>query len=223
MKKKLSRRRVLRGIVGGTAVTIGLPLLNCFLNDNGTAWASGAKMPVRFGTWAWGLGMNKAIFVPKKTGTGFDLPEEIASLANVRDHVNLLTNATYFRDSYQNLCHFTGWVVSRTGAAPKSTGFIPGETIDVTIANQIGRTTRFKTLNATATGDVRTSYSYENANSPNAPEFSPMTADASMPLVPASGAPVAYGFSSSTTTLGLLGRKSHGSSFMRSWRDGTER
>ena len=37
MKKKLSRRRVLRGIVSGSAVTIGLPLLNCFLNDNGTA------------------------------------------------------------------------------------------------------------------------------------------------------------------------------------------
>ena len=174
MKKKLSRRRVLRGIVSGSAVTIGLPLLNCFLNDNGTAWASGEKMPVRFGTWAWGLGMNKAIFVPKKTGTGFDLPEEIASLANVRDHVNLLTNATYFRDSYQNLCHFTGWVVSRTGAAPKATGFIPGETIDVTIANQIGNATRFKSLTATAAGDVRGTYSYENTNTPNAQEWSPI-------------------------------------------------
>jgi len=174
MKKTLSRRRVLRGMLNGTAVTIGLPLLNCFLNDNGTAWASGAKMPVRFGTWAWGLGMNKAIFVPQKIGTGFDLPEEIASLANVRDHINLLTNATYFRDSYQNLCHFTGWVVSRTGAAPKAAGFIPGETIDVTIANQIGNATRFKSLTATAAGDVRGTYSYENTNTPNAQEWSPI-------------------------------------------------
>ena len=174
MKKTLSRRRVLRGMVNGTAVTIGLPLLNCFLNDNGTALASGAKMPVRFGTWAWGLGMTKAIFVPKKTGTGFDLPEEIASLANVRDHINLLTNATYFRDSFQNLCHFTGWVVSRTGAAPKAAGFIPNETIDVTIANQIGNATRFKSLTATAAGDVRGTYSYENTNTPNAQEYSPI-------------------------------------------------
>lgn len=174
MKKILTRRRVLRGMVNGTAVTIGLPLLNCFLNNNGTALASGAKLPVRFGTWAWGLGMTKAIFVPKKTGPDFDLPEEIASLVNVREHINLLTNSTYFRDSYQNLCHFTGWVVSRTGAAPKSSGFIPGETIDVTIANQIGNATRFKSLTATASGDVRGTYSYENTNTPNSQEWSPI-------------------------------------------------
>ena len=49
-----------------------------------------------------------------------------------------------------------------------------GETIDVTIARKIGRTTRFQTLTATATGDVRTSFSYENANSLNAAEWSPV-------------------------------------------------
>jgi hypothetical protein len=75
---KLTRRRVLRGMVGGVAVTVGLPILDCFLNENGTAWANGEAMPVRFGTWGWGLSMNKAIFVPKKYGPGFDLPEEIA-------------------------------------------------------------------------------------------------------------------------------------------------
>ncbi len=33
----LDRRRVLRGIMGGGAVTVGLPLLNAFLNGNGNA------------------------------------------------------------------------------------------------------------------------------------------------------------------------------------------
>lgn len=42
--KNLNRRRVLRGMLNGGAVTIALPLLNCFLNDNGTALASGAKI-----------------------------------------------------------------------------------------------------------------------------------------------------------------------------------
>ncbi len=42
------------------------------------------------------------------------------------------------------------------------------------VANQIGRTTRFKNPTATATGDVRTVVSYENANTPNSPEFSPL-------------------------------------------------
>ncbi len=170
----LSRRRVLKGIVNGTAVSVALPFLNCFLNSNGTALANGAAMPVRFGTWGWGLGMNAGIFVPKKLGAGFDLPEEIAMLAPVRDQINLITNTQAFRDNYQNLCHYTGWVISRTGSAPKDKQDIPNETVDVTIANLIGRATRFKSLTATATGDVRNTYSYENVNTPNAPEWSPL-------------------------------------------------
>ena len=47
----LSRRRVLRGMLGGATVSLGLPLLDCFLNGNGTAMASGAPLPVRFGIW----------------------------------------------------------------------------------------------------------------------------------------------------------------------------
>ena len=45
-----SRRRVLRGMLNGGAVTLGLPLLNCFLNESGTALASGNELPLRFGT-----------------------------------------------------------------------------------------------------------------------------------------------------------------------------
>ena len=50
----------------------------------------------------------------------------------------------------------------------------PGETIDVTVARKIGNNTRFRSLSATATGDVRNSFSYENGNSVNAPEWSPL-------------------------------------------------
>ncbi len=77
-----SRRRILRGMLSGGAVTVGLPLLNCFLNGNGDALASGEKMPVRFGTWFWGLGMNTEIFVPKKTGTGFEFPRRSRAWQN---------------------------------------------------------------------------------------------------------------------------------------------
>ena len=69
--RKWSRRRILNGMLNGSAVSVALPLLNCFLNENGTALASGVPIPMRFGTWSWGLGMNKAVFVPKKTGTNF--------------------------------------------------------------------------------------------------------------------------------------------------------
>ena len=170
----LSRRRALRGMLNGGVVTLGLPLLNCFLNDSGTAMATGAPLPLRFGTWFWGLGMNSTVFVPKTLGANFDLPEELAALAPVRQHLNLYTNFNAFRDSAANFCHYTGWIILRTGSAPIGPEDRPGETIDVTIARAIGRSTRFQTVTATANGDVRTSFSYENANSINAAEASPV-------------------------------------------------
>ncbi len=171
----LNRRRMLRGMLNGGAVTVALPFLNCFLNGNGTALASGEAMPVRFGTWTWSLGMTKSIFVPKKTGADFDLPEEIAALAPVRNHINLISNTTAFRDNYENLCHYSGWVILTTGSAPKDNAHIPNETIDVSVANQIGRTTRFKSLTATGTGEARSTHSYENGSTANDPEMLPVS------------------------------------------------
>ncbi len=171
---RLNRRRVLRGMLNGGAVTVGLPLLNMFLNGNGTALASGEPMPVRFGTWSWGLGMNAKVFIPEKTGFDYELTEEIASWAPVKQHINLFTNLTAYLDNMPLLGHSSGWIIQTTGSAPKDNTDIPGETIDVTIANQIGRSTRFKSLTATATGDVKDSISYENSNTPNAAEWSPI-------------------------------------------------
>ena len=172
--ESLSRRRVLKGIVKGSAVAVTLPLLDCFLNENGTAMASGVPLPVRFGTWFWGLGMAKDVFVPKTIGANYDLPEEISALAPVREHVNLYSNFNAYKDAAPNLCHYTGWIILRAGIAPLNSQDQPGETIDVTISRSIGRTSRFPILTATATGDIRNSFSYENANSPNAAEWSPV-------------------------------------------------
>src|SRR6267378_4100348 len=77
MNTNFSRRRVLRGMMGGGAVTLALPFLDCFLNTNGTALAGGRPLPVRFGTWNWGLGMNSQRWVPTKLGTDYDLLPEL--------------------------------------------------------------------------------------------------------------------------------------------------
>jgi hypothetical protein len=161
-------------MLNGGVVTLSLPLLNCFLNENGTAFASGAPLPLRFGTWSWGLGMNSKIFVPTKVGPDYDLPEELSALSSVRQHINVYTNFNAMRDSAPNLCHYSGWIIMRSGSAPIGSEDRPGETIDVTISRVIGRTTRFQMATATANGDVRTSFSYENANSINAAEASPV-------------------------------------------------
>ncbi|MFT4862657.1 MAG: hypothetical protein ACI95C_001878 [Pseudohongiellaceae bacterium] len=174
MSKMISRRRFLKGTLNGGAVTVGLPLLNVFLNENGSAMANGAPIPTRFGTWSWGLGMSKEIFVPKKTGLNFDLPPEIEALAPVQKHINLFTNYNVYKDDAPNLCHHSGWVLLRSGIAPMTGGNRPGETIDVAIARKLGNATRFRSLSATATGDVRDSFSYEGGNSVNEPEWSPL-------------------------------------------------
>lgn len=171
---RLSRRRFLRGTLNGAAVTVALPFLDTFLDGSGKAMAAGGDIPLRFGTWSWGLGMSKDVFVPKKTGANFDLPEEIAALASVQEHINLYTNFNVYKDDAPNLCHHSGWVVLRSGIAPSSRPNRPGETIDVSIARKIGNATRFKSLSATATGDVRDSFSYEAGNSVNVPEWSPL-------------------------------------------------
>lgn len=161
-------------MLNGFAVTLGLPLLDCFLDGNGTALADGSPMPVRFGTWFWGCGMNSKIFTPKTFGTDWELPEEIAPLKDVRQHINLFSNFNGYLDNAAKFCHYSGWVMCRSGAAPQTGTHRPSETIDVSIARKIGRSTRFPQLTATATGDVRTTNSYENQYTENAAEWSPL-------------------------------------------------
>jgi hypothetical protein len=48
---------MLRGMVRGSAVCMGLPLLEAMLNDSGTALAAGNELPVRYGLFFWGNGV----------------------------------------------------------------------------------------------------------------------------------------------------------------------
>jgi hypothetical protein len=52
----ITRRQILRGSIGGTAIAVGLPFLDYFLSANGDALAAGGPIPVRFGTWFWSMG-----------------------------------------------------------------------------------------------------------------------------------------------------------------------
>ncbi len=101
MRKKfqLSRRAMLRGVVGGSAVALALPPLEAMLNANGTAYADGTQLARRFITWHFGNGValsdtNNAAslrWAPAETGPGYTLTEQLAPLADVRDYVSVIS------------------------------------------------------------------------------------------------------------------------------------
>src|SRR5262245_24043966 len=88
-----TRRAALKGVLGGGAVTVALPFLDCDLNSSGKALAaSGAPLPVRFGTWYWGMGHSPNAFVNKSiTSPGIEFTEETSALTRHKDKLNLLT------------------------------------------------------------------------------------------------------------------------------------
>jgi Protein of unknown function (DUF1552) len=90
----ISRRAVLRGMVGGgIGITVPLPRLVGMLNGNGTAYASGAAMPVRFGTWFFGNGIIPSRWVPPRTGVGdaWTLSEQLSPLQPVKPWISVVT------------------------------------------------------------------------------------------------------------------------------------
>jgi hypothetical protein len=64
-----TRRFLLRGLLHGSAAVMSLPFLDCFLDSNGEAIAAtGSAIPTRFGTFFWGCGLTKALYLPKTSG-----------------------------------------------------------------------------------------------------------------------------------------------------------
>ena len=80
-----TRRSMLRGMVGGAVVGVALPFLDCVLDDNGAILAaSGAPLPVRFGTWFWGLGHTPGRGIRAIEGHEYRLIDECAALEPFR-------------------------------------------------------------------------------------------------------------------------------------------
>ncbi len=174
MTKAISRRTVLRGMVGGAAVSLGLPLLDCFLNGNGTALAQGAPLPLRFGTWFWGCGMNPDRWVPENDGADYELSPELAALAGIKEQVSVLSGFNTVLDGRPNLPHWTGVMATLTGSVPAVEPEVPAPTLDVLISGRIGTATRFRSLEIAATGVPAQSYSRESQSIVNASTVSPL-------------------------------------------------
>ena len=171
-KYPIDRRMVLRGALFGGTVSLGIPFLDCFLDDNGTALANGAPLPTRFGTWFWGLGTQKHLSTPLTFGSDWDVRGELEPLRSIKDKINFFSNFVTVTDGRPNFVHHTGAGILRCGQAPVDRTALPSETIDVTVADALGGGTRFRSLEMTATGDRSHSYSARGPNAVNTPQTS---------------------------------------------------
>jgi hypothetical protein len=172
MSRAINRRTVLRGMLAGAGVTVGIPLLECFLDNSGTALADGRPIPTRFGTWYWGLGTNKEHSWPIQLGGDYDIRGELEPLRPYKKHLNFFSHYATRTDGRPNFVHHSGVGILRCGQAPVDSKALPSETIDVTVADAISGASRFRSLEATATADRSHSYSARGPNAVNPPEVS---------------------------------------------------
>jgi hypothetical protein len=165
---RVNRRRVLRGAMG---ITVGLPFLDCVLTENGTALAAtGAALPVCFGTWWQGLGLTPGRWVPDKVGAGYENKAELKVLDPFKSKMNIISGMKYFLDGRPLETHITGFQIASMGRIPVSVN--SGPSIDSSIADVIGTRTRFRSIEVSLAGGGRL-YSKRAGSATNPGEGSP--------------------------------------------------
>ncbi|MEL6178251.1 MAG: DUF1552 domain-containing protein [Myxococcota bacterium] len=146
MRKPLSRRTFLRGLLGGTAITLGLPPLEAFFNANGTAYANG-QSPRRFGLFFWGNGILPERWIPTDSGPDWTLSDQLKPIERVRDHITLLSGMEV--KTGNPLAHVSGPAGLLTGQSPIVRGdeyTFAAPTMDQVMAATIGGETQFRSL-----------------------------------------------------------------------------
>jgi hypothetical protein len=183
---RLSRRTVVRGLVGGGAVTVGLPPLEAMFNGNGTALADGSALPRRLGVFFWGNGVRLANWTPAATGPDYPLSRSLMALAPVRKYVNLVSGMDIKIPASQG--HHTGTVGILSGAPlisqPKGTAAFRSTfskpSVDQIAAAELGKLTQFKSLEVGVSRRLNRSegttlwyLSHNGPDSPNPPIYAP--------------------------------------------------
>ena len=169
MNANLTRRSVLRGAFAGAATTVALPLLDCYLNANGTALAAtGAPLPVRFGSWFQNLGLNPGMWIPEKNGAGYQHNIQLKVFDQFRARTNVFSGLRFFLDGRPHETHTSSVQIATTGIYGAG-----GASLDSNIADVVGQRTRFRSLELSLSGG-RNSLSRRSATSVNPGEPSPV-------------------------------------------------
>jgi hypothetical protein len=100
--------------------------------------------------------------------------EETQPLVPYKNDLNYFSTFNMPMDGRPSAVHFTGWVGSKTGNVPRDRSDTPLPTLDVLVADEIGRDTRFRSLDVSCTGNPRDSYTFRDSASRNMADISPL-------------------------------------------------
>jgi hypothetical protein len=157
---KFHRRTVLRGMFHGSTAVMALPFLDCFLDGKGQALAAtGQRIPTRFSTFFFGLGLTTSLWVPQKAGLNYETTVQLKPLEPFKKKMNVFSGMRVMVDDNPNFQHWSGNAAIATGIAPTRTSQFDSKTIDQTIADVISHGARYKSVAAAASGDPKHSYS----------------------------------------------------------------
>jgi Protein of unknown function (DUF1552) len=140
--RALSRRTMLRGLMGGTSVAVGLPLLEAMLDANGTAHAGGGALPLRFVSILFGCGVRLEQWEPAQTGDDWELSPQLQAFEPVKDYLTVCTGLhNHFGGSpithHEGMCVFSGYDFVLRPDLPGFASDWGGPTIDQRVADAI--------------------------------------------------------------------------------------
>jgi hypothetical protein len=167
--KTLDRRTMLRGLLGGAAVSIALPPLEAMMNRSGTAWAGGDAFPKRFGVFFWGNGVLPDRWVPAAEGASWAPSPILMPLSALREHLTVVTGTRVA--TLNTVPHGSGPAGFLSGDNMVN-GAFTRPSLDQLIARAVGSETRLRSLE-TAVQQTSTSLSYADGGQRNPSENDP--------------------------------------------------
>jgi len=171
-----SRRTILRGLLGGAAVTVGLPPLESLLGASDEALADGSAFPKRFGFFFWANGTLPHRWTPIGSGMGdaWQLSDQLQPLAPVKDRITVVSGLEVRVPNI--IPHFSGTAGFLCGVAPlgeEGDNTVAGPTIDQMIAAEVGGETLYRSLEVGGRPGGGGGISYTGPHSVNPAETSP--------------------------------------------------
>jgi len=143
----LDRRTVLKGLLGGAAVSVALPPLEAFFGASGTAFANETNYPTRFGIFAWGNGVHPQYWIPDDVGTDWTPKSQTEAFSNVRSKIAIISGMEVKAPNID--AHGSGPAGLLSGVPILNTdGYIRfgGPSLDQIVAAEKGGDTQFRSI-----------------------------------------------------------------------------